>query len=112
MPKGIFTITQLFYGYRPRRRKRARTDVGGSAEAAKRAAQADRNDHKLKALAIKKNQIHVVGAPSLTLAAVPIFLDIEGMSDRIPTTLSGFGSRAVANRWSARSGPMAWRTSA
>jgi len=73
---------QLFYGYRPRRRRRARTDVDGSAEAAKRAAQADRNDHKLKALAIKKNQIHVVGAPSLTLAAVPIFLDVEGMPDR------------------------------
>src|SRR6266404_3071598 len=45
-------------------------------------APADRNDHKLKALAIKKNQIHVVGAPSLTLAAVPIFLDVEGMPDR------------------------------
>jgi predicted RecB family nuclease len=80
--KGIFTITQLSYGYRPRRRKHTRTDAEGSAESAKRAAPADRNDHKLKALAIKKKQIHVVGAPSLTLAAVPIFLDVEGMPDR------------------------------
>jgi predicted RecB family nuclease len=63
--KGIFTITQLSYGYRPRRRKRTRTDAEGSAASAKRGAPADRNDHKLKALAIKKNQIHVVGAPSL-----------------------------------------------
>src|SRR5437879_1440602 len=46
--KGIVTITQLSYGYRPRRRKRARTDAEGSAESAKRAAPADRNDHKLK----------------------------------------------------------------
>jgi hypothetical protein len=80
--KGIFTITQLSYGYRPRRRKRTRTDAEGSAESVKRAAPADRNDHKLKALAIKKNQIHVVGAPSLRLAADPIFLDVEGMPDR------------------------------
>ena len=87
--KGISTITQLSYGYRPRRRKRTRTDAEGSAESAKRAAPADRNDHKLKALAIKKNQIHVVGAPSLTLAAVPIFLDVEGMPDRDPYYLVG-----------------------
>ena len=41
-----------------------------------------RNDHKLKALAIKKNQIHVVGAPSLKFDGIPIFLDVEGMPDR------------------------------
>ena len=80
--KGIFTVTQLSYGYRPRRRKRTRTDADGSAESVKCTAPADRNDHKLKALAIKKNQIHVVGAPSLRLPAVPIFLDVEGMPDR------------------------------
>jgi hypothetical protein len=40
------------------------------------------NDHKLKALAIKKNQIHVIGVPSLRLATSPIFLDVEGMPDR------------------------------
>src|SRR5216684_2038679 len=38
--KGIFTITQLSYGYRPRRRKRTRTDAEGCAESAKRAAPA------------------------------------------------------------------------
>jgi predicted RecB family nuclease len=80
--KGIFTITQLSYGYRPRRRKRTKTDAEDCAESAKRATAADRNDHNLKALAIKKNQIHVVGAPSLRLAAVPIFLDVEGIPDR------------------------------
>jgi predicted RecB family nuclease len=80
--KGIVTITQLSYGYRPRRRKRARPDAERSAESAKRATSAARNDHKLKALAVKKSQIHVVGAPSLKFEGVPTFLDVEGMPDR------------------------------
>jgi predicted RecB family nuclease len=80
--KGIFTITQLSYGYRPRRRKRTRTDAESPAEPEKRAAASNRNDHSLRALAIKKNQIHVVGAPSLKLAGVPVFLDVEGTPDK------------------------------
>jgi predicted RecB family nuclease len=82
--KGVFTIAQLSYGYRPRRRKRAKPDAEPPAEATKRAtvALSLRNDHKLRALAIKKNQIHVVGAPSLQFEGVPTFLDIEGMPDR------------------------------
>ena len=76
--KGIFTITQLSYGYRPRRRKRKRPDT----ERSMRANPMARNDHKLKALAVKKNQIHVVGAPSLKFDGTPIFLDVEGMPDR------------------------------
>jgi predicted RecB family nuclease len=59
--KGISTITQLSHGYHPRRRKRNRSDTAGSADSAKRPGSVDRNDHKLRALAIKKNQIHVVG---------------------------------------------------
>ncbi len=42
--KGIFTVTQLSYTYRPRRRR------GGV-----------KHDHALKALAIRKNQVHVIG---------------------------------------------------
>ncbi len=80
--KGILTITQLSYGYRPRRRKRTRPDAERSAKYVKRAAPAARNDHKLKALAVKKSQIHVVGAPSLKFEGVPTFLDVEGMPDR------------------------------
>jgi predicted RecB family nuclease len=79
--KGISTITQLSYGYRPRRRKRTRPDTEYSGKSAS-AATIVKNDHKLKALSIKKNQIHVVGAPSLKLSGVPIFLDVEGMPDR------------------------------
>jgi predicted RecB family nuclease len=63
--RGISTIAQLSYGYRPRRHKRAKPDAEDSTKSAKRAAPLVKNDHKLKALAIKKNQIHVVGTPSL-----------------------------------------------
>ena len=80
--KGIFTITQLSYGYRPRRRKRKRLDTERSIPSGKRANPMARNDHKLRALAIKKKQIHVVGAPSLKFDGTPIFLDVEGMPDR------------------------------
>jgi predicted RecB family nuclease len=78
---GVFTITQLSYGYRPRRRKRTRPDAESSKKSNKRAPLV-RNDHKLKALAVKKKQIHVVGAQSLTLNGTPVFLDVEGMPDR------------------------------
>ena len=80
--KGSFTITQLSYGYHPRRRKRAKADAERSAGSAKRATPAARNDHKLRALAIKKNQIHVVGTPTLKFEGVRTFLDVEGMPDR------------------------------
>ena len=109
--KGISTITQLSYGYRPRRQKRTKLDAEDSKNPQTRAPVV-KNDHKLKALAIKKNQIHVVGAPSLKFMGVPIFLDVEGMPDRNSTILSGFGSIPVANRWSAGSGPTDWMASA
>ena len=80
--KGVLSIVQLSYGYRPRRRKRTRPDAESSAKSAKRAPPEARNDHKLKALAIKKNQIHVVGSPSLKIDGIPTFLDVEGMPDR------------------------------
>ena len=80
--KGISTIAQLSYGYRPRRRKRTRPDAERSSKSARHATPSERNDHKLKALAIKKSQIHVVGVPSLKFEGIPTFLDVEGMPDR------------------------------
>jgi predicted RecB family nuclease len=73
--KGIFTITQLSYGYRPRRRKRVRSETTRSSHPTK-------YDPKLKALAIKKAQIHVVNTPSVKIQGNPVFLDVEGMPDR------------------------------
>ena len=73
--KGISTITQLSYGYRPRRRRRIKPAPPASNPPTK-------PDHKLKALAIKKAQIHVVGSPSLPIEGTPVFIDVEGMPDR------------------------------
>jgi hypothetical protein len=73
--KGITTITQLSYGYRPRRTRRIKP-------AALQGSQPVKHDHKLKALAIKNARIHVVGSPSLPIEGTPVFMDVEGMPDR------------------------------
>ena len=73
--KGISTITQLSYGYRPRRRRSMKP-------AALPGSQPVKHDHKLKALAIKNARIHVVGSPSLSIEGTPVFMDVEGMPDR------------------------------
>jgi predicted RecB family nuclease len=53
--KGIFTITQLSYTFRPRRRpKRQR-------------GKRERYHHALKALAIRQNKIHIIGSPEFKL---------------------------------------------
>ena len=73
--KGISTITQLSYGYRPRRRRHVKPTAPRDSPPVK-------HDHKLKALAIKKDQIHVVGSPSLSIEGTPVFMDVEGVPDR------------------------------
>jgi predicted RecB family nuclease len=82
--KGILTISQLSYCYRPRRRKSTKPDAeraAGSTDATHVRPPA-RHDNKLKALAIKKGRIHVVGAPAIKLEGVPTFIDVEGMPDK------------------------------
>ena len=73
--KGITTITQLSYGYRPRRRRRPKSTP-------RRTELQARHDHKLKALALKKGKIHVVGAPVVPSDGDPLFIDVEGAPDR------------------------------
>jgi predicted RecB family nuclease len=73
--KGISTITQLSYGYRPRRRRRIKSTALPSGLPVK-------HDHKLKALAIKKRRTHVVGSPSLSIEGTRVFMDVEGIPDR------------------------------
>src|SRR6266849_3053780 len=68
--KGIFTVTQLSYTFRPRRRRR---ESRGKQE---------KHHHSLRALAIRENKIHAVGIPDLTLKGTPVFLDVEGLPDR------------------------------
>jgi predicted RecB family nuclease len=81
--KGILTISQLSYGYRPRRRKRTRPDAERSAKSvdSARTRHSAQHDSKLRALAIKKGMIHVVGAPTLKIDGVATFIDVEGMPD-------------------------------
>jgi predicted RecB family nuclease len=67
--KGIFTVTQLSYTYRPRRRRRP----------ARRASVVHRPD--LRALALRTGKICVLEGPKLRHAPMELFLDIEGVPD-------------------------------
>ena len=67
--KGIFTVTQLSYTFRPRRRPKW-------ARAAPRP-----HSFALQALAIRENKIYINGSPNLKKSALSIYLDIEGVPD-------------------------------
>ncbi len=67
--KGIFTVRQLSYIYKPRRsRKKAKRQVRHSLE--------------LQALAIRTGKVHLEHLPELPRSPVELFLDIEGFPDR------------------------------
>ncbi len=68
--KGIFTVQQLSYTFRPRRKAR------------QLASRPDKHSHALKALAIRERKIHVVGKIAVPAGGPDIFLDIEGVPDR------------------------------
>jgi predicted RecB family nuclease len=68
--KGIFTVTQLSYTFRPRRNP------------VRRPLKSLKHEPALKALAIRKKQIHVVGTPVWSKLNYPIYFDVEGVPDR------------------------------
>jgi predicted RecB family nuclease len=68
--KGIFTVTQLSYTFRPRRRQR---ESRGKQE---------KHHHSLRALAIRENKIHAVAIQDPKLDGTPVYLDVEGLPDR------------------------------
>jgi predicted RecB family nuclease len=68
--KGIFTVKQLSYTFRARRRPKR--FVG----------KREKYHHSLKALAIRERKIHIVGSPELELEGTPVYLDVEGIPDR------------------------------
>jgi predicted RecB family nuclease len=68
--KGIFTVNQLAYTFRPQRRPK-----GG-------VVRPNKSDHALRALAIREARIYVTGKPEVNLTGTPVFLDVEGLSDR------------------------------
>jgi len=68
--KGIFTITQLSYTFRPRRRPKRMRD------------KREKYYHSLKALAIREKRIYIVGRPELKIEGIPVYLDVEGLPDQ------------------------------
>src|SRR6266567_1083205 len=68
--KVIFTVTQLSYTFRPRRRPKRMRD------------KREKYHHSLKALAIRENKIHIVGSPELKVEGTPVYLYVEGLPDR------------------------------
>jgi hypothetical protein len=81
--KGIFTVTQLSYRFRPRRRHR---ESRGKQE---------KHHHSLRALAIRENKIHAVGIPDLKLNGTLVFMDVEGLPDRNSYYLIGIRLQAA-----------------
>jgi len=68
--KGIFTVTQLSYTFRSRRRPK------------RLAGHREKHHHALKALAVRVGKIHIIGTPELIIAGTPVYLDVEGLPDR------------------------------
>lgn len=68
--KGIFTVKQLSYTFRPRHRpKRLR-------------GKKEKYHYSLKALAIREKKIHIVGTPVPKFGGTPVYLDVEGLPDQ------------------------------
>ncbi len=67
--KGIFTITQLSYIFRPRRRGKRQQQASAIFNV------------ELQALALRTGKIYLDKSPSISETPVEIFLDIEGVPD-------------------------------
>ena len=81
--KGIFSVIQLSYTFRPRRRpKRLRH-------------KAEKYRHALKALAIREKKIHLVGTPELKIEGTPVYLDVEGLPNQDSYYLIGARIRSA-----------------
>lgn len=68
--KGVFSVTQLSYTFRPRRKPK------------RLASKPEKYHHALKALAIRERKIHIAGRPELKTNGTPVYLDVEGVPDR------------------------------
>lgn len=67
--RGIFTVTQLSYTFRPRRRPKRLAD------------KREKYHQSLKALATRQNKTYIVGHPELTIDGTPVYLDVESIPD-------------------------------
>jgi predicted RecB family nuclease len=64
--RGIFTVTQYSYTFRPGRIKRA----------------GRRHDHSLQAMAVRERKVFVARRPELRDGTAQVYLDVEGLPDR------------------------------
>lgn len=67
--RGVFTVNQLSYTYRPRRRRKRHANAAAVFKV------------ELQALAIRTNKTYVHELPNIPRRPVEIFLDIEGLPD-------------------------------
>ena len=67
--KGIFTVTQLSYTFRPRRTPKRAKNPGKPRYNA------------LQALAIRENTVYIHGSPQIPDSKAQVYLDIEGLPD-------------------------------
>lgn len=68
--KGIFSVRQLSFTFRPRRPNRRFSKRGVKYY------------HPLKALAVREDKIYISGRPQLPTTGTPAYLDVEGDPDR------------------------------
>ncbi len=90
--KGVFTVTQLSYTFRPRRRPKQLRD------------KREKYHHSLRALAVRQKKIHIVGSPEIMIEGTPVYLDVEGLPDRdfyylIGVRLGNLDSAAQYSLW-------------
>jgi predicted RecB family nuclease len=68
--RGVTTVTQFGYTYRPGRRGKLKTGA------------ARRHDHALQAVAIREQKIYVMDSPTIPTAFAALYLDVEGVPDQ------------------------------
>ena len=90
--KGIFTVTQLSYVFKPRRSRKRRTKAPVSFKV------------ELQALALRAGKIYIQELPTLLRREVELFLDLEGIPDQnfhylIGLLINEQGNRSYHSFW-------------
>jgi predicted RecB family nuclease len=68
--RGVTTVTQFAYTYRPGRRGKRKT------------GKSRKHDHALQAVALRDKKVYVLDSPTVPRTATALYLDIEGVPDR------------------------------
>ncbi|MBI3464177.1 MAG: IS66 family transposase [Planctomycetes bacterium] len=68
--RGVTTVTQFAYTYRPGRRGKRKT------------GKARKHDHALQAVAIRDQKVYVLDSPTVPRSRAALYLDVEGIPDR------------------------------